>query len=108
MAIMRPDRNPTSNSPRSILFPFFEENPDLPVNPGDPGIILTAREDMLEIQPVSIFINYKGRGKTPSLWLYAGNYALENVQNLTGEQFSRLPEQVSLPLISVEPCAYVV
>ncbi|KAF9059591.1 hypothetical protein BDP27DRAFT_465380 [Rhodocollybia butyracea] len=66
LAVMKPAYNPSSTPnnprPRPILFPFYEENPDLPAHPGAPGIILTAREDILEIQPVSIFINYAGRG----------------------------------------------
>ncbi|KAE9403822.1 hypothetical protein BT96DRAFT_451365 [Gymnopus androsaceus JB14] len=91
---MQPPRNPSSTVKRSILFPFYDENPDLPANPGEPGLILTAREDILEIQPVTIFINYNGRkSKSPSVWLYCGEYILEIAQSLTGDQFSRLPEK---------------
>ncbi|KAJ4488726.1 hypothetical protein C8J55DRAFT_557726 [Lentinula edodes] len=94
-AIVKAHLNPssTTNNPlvRSILFPFYEENPDLPAKPGDPGIILTKRTDILEVQPATIFINYDGRGKTPSVWLYAGEYTLKKCAEMTGEQFSRQP-----------------
>ncbi|KAF9064766.1 hypothetical protein BDP27DRAFT_126325 [Rhodocollybia butyracea] len=97
LAIMKPAYNPSSTPnnprPRPILFPFYEENPDLPAHPGATGIILTAREDILEIQPVSIFINYAGRGHSPSVWLYSGDYELENCAVMTGEQFSRQPRK---------------
>ncbi|GAW10129.1 protein [Lentinula edodes] len=94
-AIVKAHLNPSStpNNPlvRSILFPFYDQNPDLPAKPGDPGIILTKRTDILEIQPATIFINYDGRGKTPSVWLYAGEYTLKKCAEMTGEQFSRQP-----------------
>ncbi|KAJ3891810.1 hypothetical protein GG344DRAFT_65095 [Lentinula edodes] len=94
-AIVKAHLNPSStpNNPlvRSILFPFYEQNPDLPAKPGDPGIILTKRTDILGVQPATIFINYDGRGKTPSVWLYAGEYTLKKCAEMTGEQFSRQP-----------------
>ncbi|KAJ3730881.1 hypothetical protein DFJ43DRAFT_455271 [Lentinula guzmanii] len=90
-AHLNPSSTPDNPHVRSILFPFYEENPDLPAKPGDPGIILTKRTDILTIQPVTIFINYRGRNKSPSLWLYAGEYTLKKCAEMSGEQFSRQP-----------------
>ncbi|KAJ3772835.1 hypothetical protein FB446DRAFT_735282 [Lentinula raphanica] len=95
LAIIKPDLNPSStpDNPhaRSIIFPFYEENPDLPTRPGEPGIMLTKRTDILASMPVTVFINHAGRGKSPSVWLYTGEYTLKKIAEMTGDQFSRQP-----------------
>ncbi|KAF5381138.1 hypothetical protein D9757_009411 [Collybiopsis confluens] len=93
LAIMKAECNPSDRARRrSMLFPLIGANPDLPIEPGSPGLILTAREDILQIQPVSIFIKPSEK-ITPSLWLYAGGYKLKKAGQLTGEQFAQLPQK---------------
>ncbi|KAJ3754747.1 hypothetical protein EV360DRAFT_73455 [Lentinula raphanica] len=100
LAIIKPDLNPSStpDNPhaRSIIFPFYEENPDLPTRPGEPGIMLTKRTDILASMPVTVFINHAGRGKSPSVWLYTGEYTLKKIAEMTGDQFSRQPLKLAI------------
>ncbi|KIK65047.1 hypothetical protein GYMLUDRAFT_240372 [Collybiopsis luxurians FD-317 M1] len=78
---------------RPSLFLLYEQNPDLPVNPAEPGVFLTAREDILKMQPaggVRFFIGYESDRK---LWKYVGDYELVKCAEMTGEQFSLQPRE---------------
>ncbi|KAK7456393.1 hypothetical protein VKT23_010641 [Stygiomarasmius scandens] len=113
-AIISPDRNPvnphSTNSSSSIsperymLFPRDAPNPDLPLAPGEPGIILTKRTDILRRGSASIFINFqehdagngKGKAHKLSVWQYLGEYNVKNLREMSPEEFQCLPTKTQI------------
>ncbi|KIK69200.1 hypothetical protein GYMLUDRAFT_67871 [Collybiopsis luxurians FD-317 M1] len=92
--------NPSSSSDsqrdreRVLLFLFFEDHLNLPAKPGDPGIIVTARGDIMKMGPLSFFMSYRKREKDhPCVWFYAGEYELEMCGKMSAEQFSKQPRK---------------
>ncbi|KAF5377709.1 hypothetical protein D9757_009351 [Collybiopsis confluens] len=75
---------------RSILFPNAGLNPNLPSKPGNPGILLTSRNQILKSQPLTVFTM---QADNPGFWVYAGEYRLENAGELSMIQFKQLPAE---------------
>ncbi|THU98076.1 hypothetical protein K435DRAFT_965118 [Dendrothele bispora CBS 962.96] len=120
-ATISPDRNPrkpdslNSDRERYMLFPQNIPNPNLPSAPGEPGIILTKRTDILEHGPTSIFINFREAGAggnekgKKSVWQYMGEYNVKKLRELSKEEFQCLPRKTqeswaNCMLTSGRPC----
>ncbi|KAF5361192.1 hypothetical protein D9758_009020 [Tetrapyrgos nigripes] len=84
-------------SDRYILFPNHEPNPNLPLGPGEPGIILTKRDDFLGHSAISIFVKYSilvASGKSRRVvWRYMGEYKPKLLRLMSAEEFACLPKK---------------
>ncbi|KAJ3933880.1 MAG: hypothetical protein NXY57DRAFT_997000 [Lentinula lateritia] len=79
LAQINPARNPLpsgalSRRERRIMFPNLDRNPDLPRQPGDSGVLFTARpEGELTLEGCSVFVKKESKN---ALWDYMGEYKI--------------------------------
>ncbi|KAF5381139.1 hypothetical protein D9757_009410 [Collybiopsis confluens] len=84
---------------RSILFPNAGLNPNLPSKPGNPGNLLTSRNQILKSQPLTVFTM---QANDPGVWVYAGEYRLENAGELSMIQFKQLPAEIDIATVQTQ------
>ncbi|KAJ7639980.1 hypothetical protein DFH06DRAFT_1216262 [Mycena polygramma] len=71
---------------RDVLCGTPDINPHIPTRPGDPGLMCSVRQGMVNGRLWSVFIPKTVAGK--KRWLYLGQYAFELVGSMTPAQFS--------------------
>lgn len=70
---------------RSFIFPTQDINPDIPVSPGDPGLLLSSRLDMVG----HIWTFFTQVTVKPVKWQYLGEYQCTPVGKLSPDEFSQ-------------------
>jgi hypothetical protein len=75
---------------RNFMMPTPDVNPHMPGAPGDSGLLLTGRDEMLD-KVWSLFSRVQ---ESPAKWLYMGEYQNFNVGTLPSEEFSKQREKV--------------
>ena len=75
----------SKRNPLRIMMPTYEVNPEMPRAPGEPGILLSYREEMCKDGPWTLFV--KVEGLKESRWDYAGEYISEAVGKMSKEDF---------------------
>jgi hypothetical protein len=78
---------------RRFIFPGFDTNPEMPAAPGEPGLLLCGRVEMLE-GIWSLFTRVPLNDSSLKRWNYAGEYESEVVGALTAQDFASQPENV--------------
>ncbi|TFK75053.1 hypothetical protein BDN72DRAFT_607116 [Pluteus cervinus] len=91
-------RDPGSSSSshpkgRPIVFPEPELNPEIPREPGAPGLIFASRHEILEHPPWSVFRKVSGSA-SPVVWTYLGEYKNELCGKMTAAQFQQQRPEV--------------
>ncbi|KAF9525904.1 hypothetical protein CPB83DRAFT_908867 [Crepidotus variabilis] len=81
---IQPERNPSGNFKRRIVFPMLDMNPAMPAAPGEPGLVFASRHEILEDGPWTLFVK---RNPKIAIWLYLGEYICELCGKMTAEQF---------------------
>ncbi|KAF5317325.1 hypothetical protein D9611_003575 [Ephemerocybe angulata] len=95
------DNMKTATSPdrvRKFLFPAFEANPDMPIAPGEPGLLLCGRTELLD-GAWSLFIRIRvldleGEEARLRRWRYAGEYESRVVGGFGGIDFENMDAKV--------------
>jgi len=94
----------SKRNPLRIMIPTYEVNPEMPRAPGEPGILLSCREEMCKGGPWTLFVKVEGLKK--ARWDYAGEYTCQTVGKMSKEEFQAQDAAVfghflpsSLPLI---------
>lgn len=75
---------------RSFIFPTQDVNPDMPVLPGEPGLILSSRLELLE-RTWTCFTQVTIK---PVKWQYLGEYHCKVVGKLSADEFSQQRQKV--------------
>ncbi|KIY53851.1 hypothetical protein FISHEDRAFT_68421 [Fistulina hepatica ATCC 64428] len=77
------------NTVRTAIFPRPDMNPDAPTVPGEPGLLFTARTDIVEQGRLSVFrrVDIKVEGKKRTRWVYLGEYTSSTLRRLTCREF---------------------
>lgn len=84
----------TAHTTRKFIYPNFETNPDTPAAPGEPGILLTGRVEMLD-GTWSLFIRVIDDSASKLVrWTYAGEYASKRIGELSPSEFQAKPQEV--------------
>jgi hypothetical protein len=78
---------------RRFIFPGFDTNPEMPAVPGEPGLLLCGRVEMLE-GIWSLFTRVPLNDSSLKRWNYAGEYESKVVGKLTAQDFAGQPENV--------------
>jgi hypothetical protein len=95
IAFISPDKNPSSTPAnpirRRMVFPMPEVNPDMPNQPGAPGLILCSIPDLVENSPWSLFRRVQ---PSPACWEYMGSYKNTVSAKMTGEEFTKQRPEV--------------
>ncbi|KAJ6471589.1 hypothetical protein C8R47DRAFT_1147324 [Mycena vitilis] len=76
---------PVQYAERDVLCGTPDINPHIPTRPGDPGLMCSVRQGMVNGKPWSVFIPITVTGK--KRWQYLGQYAFELVGSMTPAQF---------------------
>ncbi|KAJ2911593.1 hypothetical protein MD484_g8821, partial [Candolleomyces efflorescens] len=84
--------NPTQAKARTLTFPTFDMNPAMPLIPGEPGLILSKRPEVLECSPLTLF--RRDLGGKEAVWQYLGEYETKVVGMMTGELFRQQNDKV--------------
>ncbi|KAI0264123.1 hypothetical protein BC834DRAFT_271084 [Gloeopeniophorella convolvens] len=75
---------------KNVFFPQWVKNPGLPLEPGQPGTILTMQKDMLDFRPLTLFI--RSPVDSATVGLYMGEYeAVVCPTPLANIEFQNLP-----------------
>ncbi|KAG2015211.1 hypothetical protein CC2G_008501 [Coprinopsis cinerea AmutBmut pab1-1] len=77
--------------PYKFLFPGYDTNPLMPTSPGEPGLLLSARTEVVR-DTWTLFIKILNNSK--ARWNYAGEYRGAVVGSLGAKGFSEQPEKV--------------
>ena len=85
------------NKPYKWLFPGFETNPMMPTAPGEPGLLLCGRTEVIR-DTWTMFI--KDRDSVKKRWNYAGEYQGEVVGMMTSTEFQALSNSVRVCVLS--------
>ncbi|RXW13007.1 hypothetical protein EST38_g12849 [Candolleomyces aberdarensis] len=85
--------NPTGSKPRTLAFPKFDLNPAMPLIPGESGLILSKRPEVLEYSPLGLFRRDMS-GEEEAVWQYLGEYETKVVGMMTGELFRQQDSKV--------------
>ncbi|KAF8890309.1 hypothetical protein CPB84DRAFT_1785050 [Gymnopilus junonius] len=80
------------NLPLKFLLPTIGLNPEMPHSPGEPGLLLSCREEMCKDGPWTLFI--KANGSKKVRLNYAGEYTCKKVGKMTKEEFSAQDQAV--------------
>ncbi|KAJ3520714.1 hypothetical protein NMY22_g12627 [Coprinellus aureogranulatus] len=91
--VMPPD-NPSNFTHRAFTFPKFELNPQMPLNPGQSGVIVASRYDRKTGHPWGLF-RRDISGKTQT-WIYLGEYEWSAAGKMSVEIFRNQKEKVKL------------
>jgi hypothetical protein len=75
----------SKRNPLRIMMPTYEVNPEMPRAPGEPGILLSCREEMCKNGPWTLFV--KVEGLKTARWDYAGEYTSQTVDKMSKEEF---------------------
>ncbi|KAJ7175121.1 hypothetical protein C8R43DRAFT_975977 [Mycena crocata] len=70
---------------RAVICGTRDINPHLPAQPGDPGLMCSVRQAMVNGTPWSVFVRKPLNG-TPRLWMYIGEYRCVLAGNMTPAQ----------------------
>lgn len=74
-----------SDTTRNFVFPTIDVDPELPQEPGAPGLLFSCRHKMVNGEPWSVFIRVTA--DTPKLWEYLGEYEHTVAGDMGGEEF---------------------
>jgi hypothetical protein len=77
----------SKSNPLRIIMPTYELNPDMPWAPGEPGILLSYREEMCKDGPWTLFVKVEGQKQKGVRWDYAGEYNSQIAGKMTKEEF---------------------
>lgn len=104
-----------------MLFPEYNQNPDLPRYPGAPGTIVSVRKELTEKGPIiTIWVKVraaekegdedgraKGKGRAKATekikprWMYFGNFEVRKSERpLSGEEFCAMTLDVRTPALT--------
>ena len=86
-------KSKNQNRPLKFMLPELSLNPDMPRLPGEPGLLLSCREEMLEDGPWTLFIKVNFQKKVRLN--YAGEYTCTKVGTLTKYEFTAQDKAVS-------------
>jgi hypothetical protein len=75
----------SKHNPLRVIMPTYEVNPEMPRAPGEPGILLSCREEMCKDGPWTLFV--KVEGLKDVRWDYAGEYTCRTVGKMSKEDF---------------------
>jgi hypothetical protein len=75
----------SKRNPLRVMMPTYEVNPEMPHAPGEPGILLSCREEMCKNGPWTLFV--KVEGLKAVRWDYAGEYVSQTVGKMSKEDF---------------------
>jgi len=75
----------SKRNPLRVMMPTYEVNPEMPRAPGEPGILLSCREEMCKNGPWTLFV--KVGGIKAVRWNYAGEYVSQTVGRMSKEDF---------------------
>ncbi|KAF6746742.1 hypothetical protein DFP72DRAFT_1076077 [Ephemerocybe angulata] len=81
---------------KKFIKPSFETNPDMPAAPGEPGLLLCGRTELLD-GLWSLFIrvfDLKGKDAGLKRWRYAGEYESSVVGDLGASDFAKMDAKV--------------
>ncbi|KAJ3518284.1 hypothetical protein NMY22_g13753 [Coprinellus aureogranulatus] len=85
------EKRTASGKIHRFLMPTFDTNPYMPTAPGEPGLLLCGRTELLD-GTWSLFIRFHcSEGQR---WNYAGEYSSELVGVLSAQDFGNLPLNV--------------
>jgi hypothetical protein len=84
--------NESRDGGRNFILPTPDLNPQMPGAPGQSGIILTGRSEMLR-KTWSLFSRTHS---SPAKWLYLGEYQNVRMGTLPSQEFTRQRTKVSL------------
>lgn len=76
-----------------FIFPTYDINPGMPTRPGDPGYLLSCRQEMIDNSWWSVFSRVQDK---PARWAYFGEYHFHLAGQMSSEDFSKQREQVSI------------
>ncbi|KAJ2924926.1 hypothetical protein H1R20_g12187, partial [Candolleomyces eurysporus] len=86
-------KNPSGSEPRTLVFPRFDLNPAMPLIPGESGLILSKRPEVLKYSPLGLFRRDMS-GEEEAVWQYLGEYETKVVGMMTGELFRQQNNKV--------------
>lgn len=78
-------RRASDNNQRHLVFIAPDLNLHMPTHPGDHGLIVASRHEILDDPPWSVF---RRVSDTPSLWEYLGEYRCGVVGSLPPAEFT--------------------
>ncbi|KAJ3538198.1 hypothetical protein NMY22_g5266 [Coprinellus aureogranulatus] len=87
----KPEKNPSSNTRRQMVWPMPDDHPAMPHAPGQPGLMFAARVE-LRAGVWSVFT--RNGNKKCAEWTYLGEYENTFVGTMTKEQFIWQSENV--------------
>jgi hypothetical protein len=77
--------------PYKWLFPGFETNPMMPTGPGEPGLLLCGRTEVVR-DVWTLFV--KDRDSVKKRWNYVGEYQGEVIGMMSATEFQALSDSV--------------
>lgn len=91
-------KSKNKNRPLKFMIPTIGLNPEMPRSPGEPGLLLSCREEMLKDGPWTLFIRADGSKKVRLN--YAGEYTCKKVGTMAKEEFAAQDQSASINYIS--------
>lgn len=79
---------------RSVICSTREINPHLPACPGEPGLMCSVRQAMVDGAPWSVFLRRERKVNNKAVWFYAGEYVFGLVGAMTAAQFNNQSDVV--------------
>lgn len=97
-------RRASDNNQRHLVFIAPDVNLHMPTHPGDHGLIVASRHEILDDPPWSVF---RRMGDIPPLWEYLGEYRCEVAGSLSSAEFTSQRNEVR-NILSCLCCAFSV
>jgi len=76
------------------MIPTYATNPDMPRAAGEPGLLLSCRDEMCKDGPWTLFVKTEGGSSKKVKWTYAGEYMCTVVGSLSNDEFISQSEAV--------------
>lgn len=92
--IIHADRNPSALAKRAAIFPIHIDNPAVPSNPGEHGLLLNGGGYFPRAVPQPWSLFGRNLDAKSSTWKYLGEYEFSHVGKMSGTAFRGQTESV--------------